>query len=91
MRKHTLEGHPEVTHIFYVDAIFFDAGTKFGEPDQKEKIKEFNRQDGKIIVIGEKHTKCSITAENIILDEMQLILNNYIGVPIENIKNIKIN
>ena len=90
MRKYTLGDHSEITLNFYPDAKFFGAGAKFDMPDLKERIKEFNRENGKITVIGENHTKCSITASNIVLDKIQLILKDYIGDSIGSVENIEI-
>lgn len=90
MIKYSLADHPQITLSFYTDAKSFGAGAKFDMPDLKEKIKEFNRENEKIIVIGENHTKCSIATSDIILDKIQLILENYIGVSIGDVENIEI-
>ena len=76
MRKYTLGDHPEITLNFYTSAKLFGAGAKFDMPNLKEKIKEFNRENDKIIVIGESHTKCSIATSDMMLDKIQLILEN---------------
>lgn len=89
MRKYTLGDHPEITLNFYTSAKSFGAGAKFDMPDLKERIKEFNRQNDKITVIGENRTKCSITASNIMIDKIQLILKKYIGTSIGNVENIE--
>lgn len=90
MRKYTLGDYPELTLDFYTDAKSFGAGTQFDMPDLKEKIKEVDRGNGKITVIGENYTKCSITAPEGILDKIELILKDYIGAPIRDIENIEI-
>ena len=90
MRKYTLGDHPEVTLNFYSDAKFFGVGAKFDTENLEEKIKEFNRENDKIIVIGENHIKCSITAPVVMIDKIQLILKNFIGTPIKNIENAEI-
>lgn len=90
MKKYTLGDHPEITLNFYTDAKSFGAGAQFDMPNLKEKVEEFNKVNGKIIVIGENHTKCSITAPEIMLDKIQLILKDYIGIEIGSIENIEI-
>lgn len=90
MRKYTLGDHPEITLNFYADAKSFSAGAKFDMPDLKERIKKIDRKNDKIIVIGEDHTKCSITTSDVLLDRMQIILKDYIRSPIGNIENIEI-
>jgi len=90
MGKYILGDHPEITLNFYTSTKFFGAGDKFDMPDLKEKIKEFIREKDKITVIGENYTKCSITAANIMIDKIQLILRNYIGASMGDIENIEI-
>jgi len=90
MREYTLGDHPEITLNFYTSAKSFSAGTTFDMPDLKEKIKEFSRKNDKIIVIGENHTKCSLTAPDHVLDKIAPILEDYIGITIREIENIEI-
>ena len=90
MGKYALGDYSEIKLNFYTGAKFFRAGTNFPQPNLKEKVKEFIRENDKIIVIGESHTRCSIVTSNIRLDKVQLILKDFIGIAIGDIENIKI-
>lgn len=92
MKKYILGDHPEITLVPDADNAKFFRGVYKGnrKPDFGEKIKEFNKGSGKITVIGENDTKCSIIAPDIMLDKIQLILNNFIGTSIGNVENIEI-
>lgn len=91
MKKYILGDHPQIILNFYADNTkFFGRMYKGNMPDLGEKIKAFRREGGKIIVIGSSYTRCNITANNLRLDKIEQILNNYIDASIGDVKNIEI-
>lgn len=90
MKRYCLGDHPEITIIPDPNAKFFSTGGKFDLPDLEEKIKEVDRRNDKIIIIGESHTRLLITASSRMLDKIQEILENNIGIFLSQIENLEV-
>lgn len=90
MKKCILVEYPGVTANFYVDAKFFGAGGEFKIPNLEEKIMAITKENGTLILSGEKFTKCRIVAPDDIVDKIHSILNGYIGASLKDIEKIEI-
>ena len=90
MVKHTIGDHPEVTVDFHVATTFFGPGHKFDQPDLREPIKNLERNKAKLIVVGTAFTKCSISAPEILLDKIEVILRSLIGEPIGDVERVEV-
>ena len=90
MKKYILSDHPEITVNFFTGAKSFGTGDKFEMPALEEKIKTIERRNMEIVLKGEKGTNCSIRTTETILDEIQPVLNTYIGRSLRSIENIEI-
>lgn len=89
MKKYCLVDHTETVINFYTNARFFGVGGQSPQENLEEKIKEVVMEKGRIIVKGEGHTRCSITAPNGLLKSIQRILEDNIGMPLNQIENLE--
>lgn len=89
--KILLSEHPNFEIRFYVDEKkFFGRRTNFSQPDFTERITEVNLQVGKIIVKGERRTRCSIVASDQKIDALFEIVRHYTNRPIGDIDLVEI-
>ena len=89
--KILLSEHPNFKIAFYVEEKkFFGRGAKFSQPDFTEKIFKVEYQVGKIIVKGERHTRCSIFALDQKIDELFEKVSHYTGRPIGDIDLLEV-
>lgn len=89
MKKYCLGNHPEIIITDLPKANFFGAGGKFDLPNLEDKLKEVIREDGRIVAKGAGPTRCSITAPGRMLDAIQTLLGNNIGIPLNKIGDLE--
>ena len=86
-----LGDHPSITISPGASPKFFGAGdNKLNLPNLEEKLKKVTRDKNKMIAIGDGHTRLSITAPGSMLEGIKRILDDRIGISLNQVEKLEI-